>query len=274
MKTKLLVVVLSLACMFAMLAGLSIAQDQTSGGNSNSSQSGNANSNRGGSATARQGSNSADAKFAMTAAQDGMTEVELGRLAVQKGMSDAVKQFGQRMIDDHTTANQQLMQLATSKGMTLPTSLDAKHAAMVQKFQRLDGAAFDRAYAKQMVQDHKKAVDLFQKEADRGMDADLKAFASQTLPVLQGHLSMAQAMNAGSSSNGNSNMSGNMNSNAGGMSGNRNMSGNMNGNMSGGNTNSNRSGNANSNMNSNRNMNSNSNSNRNMNGNANNSNRR
>jgi putative membrane protein len=255
MRTRLLVAVLAAACMLAMLAGLSITQGQT--GNSNSGQSGNM--NRGGGSSSGRTSNNADMKFAMTAAQDGMTEVELGRLAVQKGMSDAVKQFGQHMIDDHSNANQQLMQLATTKGMTLPTTLDAKHAAMVQKFQAMSGAAFDRAYAKQMVQDHRKAVDLFQKEADRGMDGDLKTFASQTLPVLQGHLSMAQALNG--SSAGNSNMSGtsggNMNGNTGGMSRN---------------ANSNRSGNGNSsrNMNSNRNMNSgNTNS-----GSANNSNRR
>jgi putative membrane protein len=252
MKTKLLVVMLSVACVFSMLAGLSIAREQ----NSNSGQSGNA--NRGGSqgnSTAGRASNSADMKFAMTAAQDGMTEVELGRLAVQKGTSDAVKQFGQRMIDDHTNANQQLMQLASSKGMSLPTALDAKHQAMVAKFQRMSGAAFDRAYAKQMVQDHRKAVDLFQKEADRGMEADLKAFASQTLPTLRGHLSMAQALNTGGgntggNANGNtgSGMTGNMNG-----SGNGNMGGNTNSNMGGGNTNANRNRNSNrgGNMNSN-----------------------
>jgi putative membrane protein len=231
MKSRLLVAVLAMACMVGLLAGLSVAQDQTTGGNSNMNRSG-------GNSSTRQGGNNADMKFAMTAAQDGMTEVELGRLAVQKGTSDAVKQFGQRMIDDHSTANQQLMQLASSKGMTLPTTLDAKHAAMVAKFQRLSGAQFDRAYAKQMVQDHRKAVDLFQKEADRGMDADLKAFASQTLPTLQGHLSMAQALNGGGMGNSNR---------GGSMSGGGNMNGNMNGNMRG---NSNM-----SNMNSNRNMN-------------------
>lgn len=196
----------------------------------------------------------------------GMLEVELGRLAVQKGTSDAVKQFGQKMIDDHTNANQQLTQLASSKGITLPTSLDAKHAAMVQKFQAMSGAAFDRAYSKQMVQDHKKDVALFQKEADRGTDADIKAFASSTLPILQGHLSMAQAMNGSasksSSMNSNSRSSSNANKNSSGA------GGSMNGNM-----NSNRKGNnANRNMNSNSNSNTNSNSN--MNGNANNSNQR
>jgi putative membrane protein len=243
MKTKLLVAVLSMACMLAMLAGMSIAQDQTAGGNSNSGQGSNMNSNRGGSAG--QASSSADTKFAMMAAMDGMTEVELGRLAVQKGMSDAVKQFGQRMIDDHTNANQQLMQLASTKGITLPTTLDAKHAAMVQKFQSLNGAEFDRQYAKAMVSDHKKAVAMFQKEADKGMDADLKAFASQTLPTLQGHLSMAQALVAGGTGggNGNSNMSGNMSGNA-----NSNMNRNSNSNMNS-NRNTNRSGNRNTNGN-------------------------
>jgi putative membrane protein len=239
MKTKLSVVMLAVACAFSMLAGLSIAREQ----NSNSSQTGNA--NRGSSqGNSTRSSNSADTKFAMTAAQDGMTEVELGRLAVQKGTSDGVKQFGQRMIDDHTNANQQLMQLASSKGMTLPTTLDAKHQAMVTKFQGMSGAAFDRAYAKQMVQDHRKAVGLFQKEADRGMDADLKAFASQTLPTLQGHLSMAQALNTGTGRGGNANTTGNMNGSG---------NGNMGGNMNGGNTNSNRSRNSNrgGNMNSN-----------------------
>lgn len=234
MKTKVLVAILSVACLPVMLAGISIAQDQMGGAN------GNANLNRNGGTNAGRASNSADAKFAMTAAMDGMTEVELGRLAVQKGASDAVKQLGQRMIDDHTAANQQLMQLASSKGITLPTSLDPKHAAMVQKFQGLSGAAFDRAYAKQMVQDHRKAVALFQKEADRGMDAEIKAFASSTLPTLQGHLSMAQAMNQGAGgNNANGNMSGNTNSN---MNTNRNRSGNMNSNRSmGGNSNANNS---------------------------------
>lgn len=239
MKTKVLVAVISVACMFVMLAGMSIAQDQSPGqnGNANTKTGGSANANRSANANAGRSSNSADVKFAMATAMDGMTEVELGRLAVQKGTSDAVKQFGQRMIDDHTNANQQLTQLASSKGITLPTSLDAKHAAMVQKFQAMSGAAFDRAYAKQMVQDHKKAVAMFQKEAASGMDAEMKAFASNTLPILQGHLSMAQAMNGGTGSGGV-----NSNTNSSNMNSNSNMRGNTNSN-----TNSNRSMNSNAN---------------------------
>ncbi len=129
----------------------------------------------------------------------------MGRLAVERGSSEAVKQFGQRMIDDHTRANQQLMQAASGVGVAPPADLDAKHRAMVQKMARLSGAAFDRAYSKQMVKDHEKTVALFQREANRGMQPDLKAFASQTLPALQEHLDMARALSAGGGGSTNSN---------------------------------------------------------------------
>jgi putative membrane protein len=142
--------------------------------------------------------NSADRRFVTEAAMGGMAEVELGRLAAERGASDAVKQFGQRMVDDHSSANTELMQLATAKGITLATTLDAKHQAMVKKMSGLSGAAFDRAYAKEMVKDHNKAVALFQSAAQRGADTDLKAFAQKTLPTLQEHLRMARALPQGS----------------------------------------------------------------------------
>ena len=137
----------------------------------------------------------ADHKFAMAAAMGGMMEVELGRLAAEKGASDEVRQFGQRMVDDHTKANEELMQLASSKGMALPTAPDPKHASETQKLSALTGEKFDREYVKMMVGDHKKDVAEFQKEASRGMDADIKAFASSTLPTLQEHLQMIQRIN-------------------------------------------------------------------------------
>ena len=124
----------------------------------------------------------------------GMMEVELGRLAAQQGMSEAVKQFGQRMVDDHTKANSELMTLASSKGITLPTALDEKHQKDVTKLSGLSGADFDRAYMKMMVNDHNKDVKNFEKQSTRGADADLKAFAGKTLPTLQEHLQMARAL--------------------------------------------------------------------------------
>jgi putative membrane protein len=152
--------------------------------------------------------NSTDRRFVMDAAMGGMTEVELGRLATERGASDALKQFGQRMVDDHSSANTELTQLASGKAIQLPTALDAKHQALVAKMSRLSGAAFDRAYAKQMVKDHDKTVALFQGEAARGMDADLKTFAQKTLPTLQEHLRMARALPNGKS---NGSMQGNTN---------------------------------------------------------------
>lgn len=209
-------------------------QEQNSNQNSNSnsnqnanrSQNGNANrSNRNSrgndNATGEQAGmanmTSQDRNFIMEAAMGGMMEVELGRIAAQQGMSDAVKQFGQRMVDDHGKANTELMTIASSKGITLPTTLDEKHREHVTKLSGMSGQDFDRAYARHMVSDHRKDVSEFEKQSTRGTDADLKAFASKTLPTLQEHLRMAEAlpgakggggnMNSNRNSNGNSNNS-------------------------------------------------------------------
>jgi putative membrane protein len=135
---------------------------------------------------------SADKKFAMGAAQGGLAEVELGHLAAQKGQSEKVKQFGQRMVDDHTNANNQLKSLAAKDNITLPTSINAKDQALKDKLSGLSGADFDRTYMQSMVKDHQKDISEFQKEANSGSNADLKGFAAQTLPTLQEHLRMAQ----------------------------------------------------------------------------------
>jgi len=151
-----------------------------------------------------------DRNFVMDAAMGGMQEVELGRLATQQGASDAVKQFGQRMVDDHSKANQELMNLAQGKGITLPTTMDEKHQKETAKFSSLHGADFDREYTKLMVSDHRKDVAEFEKESTRGTDADLKEFATKTLPTLQEHLKMAEALPGAPRS---SNMNSNKNSN-------------------------------------------------------------
>src|SRR4029079_5565623 len=103
--------------------------------------------------------------FWTDAAMDGMTEVALGNLALQRAQSDSVKQFAQQMVTDHTAANTELTQLAAGKNVTLPTALDAKHQAMVDKLSKLSGADFDREYMKMMVNDHEKAVKMFQDQS-------------------------------------------------------------------------------------------------------------
>jgi putative membrane protein len=137
---------------------------------------------------------SPDARFAMKAAQGGMAEVQLGQLAAQKASNPDVKAFGQQMVDDHGKANDQLKSVASQENMTLPSTLDTKDQALLTKLQGLSGADFDRAYVKAMVKDHQEDVKEFQREADKGKDPQIKNFASQTLPVLQQHLSKIQSI--------------------------------------------------------------------------------
>jgi len=137
---------------------------------------------------------SADQNFVKKAAQGGMAEVELGKLATQKASSDDVKKFGQRMVDDHTKANDQLKQIAQNKGVSLPTDLNAKDQALKDRLSKLDGEQFDRAYMKNMVRDHTKDVSEFRKESTSAKDNDLKSFASQTLPTLEDHLKEAKSI--------------------------------------------------------------------------------
>ena len=165
---------------------------------------------------------SPDHKFIMDVAHDGMMEVELANLALQKSANEDVKRFAQRMIDDHKTANQKLATLAQSKGITLPAPAtaattsqtnegsrqtanientraaegkqpaDAKISKAKEKLGRLSGAEFDREYMKMMVKDHEKAVAEFQKQSTQSKDTDVQEFARTTLPTLQEHLTMAR----------------------------------------------------------------------------------
>jgi Predicted outer membrane protein len=136
---------------------------------------------------------SGDRKFMEKAAEGGMAEVKLGQLASQKASADQVKQFGQRMVDDHGKANDQLKQLASTKNVTLPTDLDKSTQREYDKLSKLSGADFDREYMKHMVSDHKKDISEFKSESNKAKDADLKQFASSTLPTLQEHLTLAQS---------------------------------------------------------------------------------
>jgi putative membrane protein len=136
---------------------------------------------------------SADRKFMDKAAQGGMAEVQLGQLATQKANAPEVKQFGQRMVDDHTKANDELKQLASQKGVTLPTTMDKSSQKEYDRLSKLSGAQFDQEYMKHMVSDHKKDVSEFKSEANKSKaDADVKQWAQKTLPTLQEHLTLAQ----------------------------------------------------------------------------------
>jgi putative membrane protein len=135
---------------------------------------------------------SADKEFIMKAAEGGMSEVEFGQLAVGKANSADVKQFAQRMIDDHSKANDELKQLAQNKGVTLPATINDKDMKEKDKLAKLSGADFDKTYMRAMVKDHEKDVAEFEHVSNSAKDADVKAWASATLPTLKDHLQMAR----------------------------------------------------------------------------------
>jgi putative membrane protein len=135
-----------------------------------------------------------DSDFAKEAAQGGVAEVKLGQLAEDKGTSDAVKEFGKRMVDDHSQANEKLKNVASQENVNLPEGLSKKDQTRYDKLSKLSGDAFDRAYARDMVKDHQNDIAAFEQEAKNGRDADIRSFASETLPTLEDHLKMAREM--------------------------------------------------------------------------------
>ena len=134
----------------------------------------------------------ADEAWVMKIAKGGMAEVELGKLAAEKASSDAVKKFGQRMVDDHSKANDELKALAQNKKITLPTEIGAEEKALRERLVKLSGPAFDQAYMKAMLNDHLKDVGEFRTESRSGKDPEVKAWAAKTLPTLEEHLKMAR----------------------------------------------------------------------------------
>ena len=133
--------------------------------------------------------------FLHEAAQGGMAEVDMGRLAQQKAQSPEVKKFGQMMVTDHSKANEELKGLATKKNIPLPADL-GNHKSSIDKLNGLSGAEFDKAYVQMMVDDHEKDVEEFQKQADSSKDPEVKAFASKTVPTLKKHLDAINAIHA------------------------------------------------------------------------------
>ena len=146
---------------------------------------------------ARAGSLSAhhtDRRFLARAYADGMAEVEFGRMALQKASNDTVRQFAQRMVDEHTKTNEQLKRFAQTKGAVLTDNLDPAHRARRAAMEKLDGEAFDRAYIQGQIRDHRGAVERYRGQARGGRDEELKKFAADTLPTLREHLEKARSM--------------------------------------------------------------------------------
>jgi putative membrane protein len=132
-----------------------------------------------------------DASFMKEAANDSMAEIELGKVAQQKSQNADIKAFGQRMVDDHTKASEELKPIADKMGVALPTAAEGKHGKMVKDLSNRE-KNFDREYVNAMVKDHEKAVKLFEKTSKKGDSEEVRQFAAKQLPVLQEHLKMAR----------------------------------------------------------------------------------
>ena len=136
-----------------------------------------------------------DQQFVDFAAQTDMVEANLGQLAGSTASAQPVKDYGQMLVTDHTKDYNQLFDVAHQANLNMPNAIDAEHnKAMIDPFQKLKGAAFDRHYAQEMVAGHTKAIAIYKKEAADAQNAALKSYAAQALPVLEKHLEDAKGL--------------------------------------------------------------------------------
>ncbi len=136
--------------------------------------------------------NDTDKDFVTNTGKGGKAEVELAQDALNHATNADVKSFAQKLVDDHTKANGELEQFATSHGVTIPTEVQSKAKEVKERLMKLTGKSFDQAFVKQMVDDHTSTIKAFEDESKNGTDADLKAWVDKTLPALRDHLKMAE----------------------------------------------------------------------------------
>jgi putative membrane protein len=183
---------LALGVAATLALGLTAAQAQSGTPQMNSNSMAKPSSSMNGSSGMNQKASKADQKFLMEGMQGDMAEVQLGKLAQQKGHSEDVKQFGQMLEQDHSQHLQQAQQEAQQLGITPPQQVNAKQKATYERMNKLSGAQFDKQFTKHAVADHKKDVAEYQKEAKS--KSPLAQFAQQTVPTLQKHLQTAQSI--------------------------------------------------------------------------------
>lgn len=167
-----------------------MAQNDAARGKKAASQTGYMNDKGGAVTTSEQ-------QMVLNAAQGDRAEVELGNLALQKSQNEQIKQFAQRMVDDHGKNEQQVKSLAKDLNVTVPNDLSAEQQRDKQRLEGLSGEQFDHAYAQLMLRDHRKDVAEFRHAQQTAQNSELKQYLDQTLPVLEQHLQMAEKLSAG-----------------------------------------------------------------------------
>ena len=129
-----------------------------------------------------------DKAFMNKAAIGGMTEISLGKLAGEKGESKEVKEFGEKMVTDHTKIADNLKEVAGKLGVTLPEKIDATHQAKIDKMEKMSGTTFDSAYVNAMVTAHQKDIAAFEEAGKETKNEDLKKFIDDSVPTMKEHL--------------------------------------------------------------------------------------
>jgi putative membrane protein len=173
----------------------SLALLETSCNNNDDDDNNNGNNGGTTSVTTQGTFNDNDRMFIDSAALSGRAEVELGQLAASKAEDNSVRTFGQRMVTEHTAANDQLLQIARNKNVTVPVILDPAHQALKERLSGYSGHQFDTAYMHSQVIDHTKAVNLFQAEVNNSTgDPEVRGYASNNLPILNTHLQTADSI--------------------------------------------------------------------------------
>ncbi|WP_420472737.1 DUF4142 domain-containing protein [Noviherbaspirillum sp. ST9] len=187
----------------AMLFGASSVQAQSSSASGSAGQSASSSASAGKDAAGKSLSKS-DQKIMHDMAMSNLAEIETGKIALSQSKNDQVRNFAQKMIDDHQQSQKELEQLAQAKGVTLPTEPDKKHQAAAKKLSALEGDKFDKQYLKQGgMSDHRDTHKLLQRAQTRATDQDLKALAAKMEPIVNQHLTLAQeTSNAKSSASG------------------------------------------------------------------------
>jgi putative membrane protein len=139
---------------------------------------------------------STDQTFVTKAAEGGMAEVEMAKLAKKNSESTDVQAFAQKMIDDHSKANEKLEKIASAKDAKLPTDPGAEHQKQLDELKALSGAKFDEKYMKMQVEGHEKMHALMEQQVKSGNDPDLKAFAKETLATVEEHAKLAKKVSS------------------------------------------------------------------------------
>ena len=193
-KMKKISVILSLIAMLFFINACSSTRS-TTGTGTGTSTTGTGTDNTGATGSSRTGTSTASSvnqEFISDAASGGMMEVELGTMAVQNASSQDVKDFGRKMIDDHSKVNDELKSIAAAENVPVPAQLKTTNRDEVDKLSKLSGSDFDKEYINTMVEDHQKDIKDFEDMAQNAQSPDLKAFAQKQLPILREHLKMAQ----------------------------------------------------------------------------------